>query len=279
MHSSRLLVLALLVLPATVPAQTPAMPPNNVLSIYRESVKAGKGPGHNAHETAWARALTAAKSPSHFIAMASLTGPNEIWYVSIFPTWADYQKNTEAIEANAAATAIGDRFTGGEAELLADARGMTLRPRAELGYGPPADLPHMRFISVTRISVRPGHTMEFEDARKMVKAAHEAAHLSDSYSIWEASSGAPGGTFYLFVARKSLAELDEAATIHGAEYMAALGGDEGQKKLAALQSSAVVSQQTDHFAFTPSQSLPLEAWITTDPGFWKPKAPAMKKTP
>ena len=83
----------------------------------------------------------------------------------------------------------------------------------------------------------------------------------------------------MFVARKSLAELDEAGTIHGAAYRTALGGDEGQKKMAALQSSAVMSQQTDHFAFTPSQSLPMDTFIAADPGFWKPKAPAAKKTP
>ncbi len=277
MHSSRLLVLASLVLPVVLTAQSPPAPATNVLFIYRESVKAGKVPAHNAHETAWARALTAAKSPSHYIAMTSLTGPNEVWYFSAYPTWAAYQKNNEDVAANSVATAIGDRFVGGEADLLSDMRSMTLRPRPELGYGPPADLPHMRFVSVTRISVRPGHTGEFEDARKTVKAAHETAHLSDSYSIWEASAGTAGATFYLFVARKSLAELDEAATIHGAEYLTALGGEEGQKKLAAMQASAVNTQQTDHFSFTPSQSLPPQEWVTGDPEFWKPKASAMKK--
>lgn len=279
MHCKRLLVLPLLVLPATLPAQTAPMPANNLMYIYRESVKVGKGPGHNGHETAWARALTAAKTPDRYIAMTSVTGPNEVWYVSIFPTWADRQKNTEAIEANTQATAIGERFSAGDGDFLTDARSLTLRPRPELGYGPPADLPHMRFVSVTRTSVRPGHTQEFEDGRKMAKAAHEAAHLTDSYSIWEATSGAPAGTFFQFVARKSLAELDETGTIHGAEYRAALGGEEGQKKMAALQSSAVNSQQTDHFAFTPSQSLPLDTFIASDPGFWKPKAAAAKKTP
>ncbi|HQZ16326.1 MAG TPA: hypothetical protein PLD86_05535, partial [Vicinamibacteria bacterium] len=61
-----------------------AAPPvvNNVLSIYRESVKVGKGAAHEAHEAAWARALAATKGTDHFIALTSLTGPNEMWYVS-----------------------------------------------------------------------------------------------------------------------------------------------------------------------------------------------------
>jgi hypothetical protein len=80
------------------------------------------------------------------------------------------------------------------------------------------------------------------------------------------------------VARKTLAELDSGATIHGAAYQAALGGEEGQKKLAALNASAIISQEVDHFEFTPSQSVPPDEWVTANPGFWKRKAPA-KKTP
>jgi hypothetical protein len=41
--------------------------------------------------------------------------------------------------------------------------------------------------------------------------------------MWQAASGAPAGTYFIINARKSLAELDEGATIHGPAYMAALG--------------------------------------------------------
>ncbi len=271
----RVLPLALVIAaPAAIRAQTAPMPPNNVFSIFRESVKVGKGHAHNAHETAWARALAASKNSDPFVAMTSLTGPNEIWYMAAYPTWEEYQKSLDRVNA-----AVDKQYRPAEADYLNDSRGMTLRPRAELGYGGPVDLPNMRYVSVTRISVRPGHTSEYEEARKLVKAAHEAAHLTDSYSMWEVTSGAPSGTFYLLVPRKSLAEIDAGATIHGAAYMAALGGDSGQKKLAALTASAVISLQTDHFEFTPSQSDPPPAWITANPGFWKPKAPAPKRMP
>ena len=55
--SARILLYVLAGLPSAVVAQSPPMPANNVLSIYRESVKVGKGPAHDAHETAWAGAL------------------------------------------------------------------------------------------------------------------------------------------------------------------------------------------------------------------------------
>jgi hypothetical protein len=275
-HRIRLLSLALFAVPVLVQAQAVPMAPTNVLSIFRESVKVGKDAAHDAHETAWAGAMAAAKSPNKFIAMRSLTGPNEIWYISAFPTWADYEKSNDAYKAHPELAEIQKKFSGTENEYLNDARGMTLRPRTELGYGASADLPHMRYMSVTRISVRPGHAAEYEEGRKLAKAAHEAAHLTDHYSIWESTSGAPGSTFYQFTARKTLAELDSTATIHGAAYLAALGGDEGQKKLAALQASAVISQEVDHFEFVPSQSVPPDEWVTANPDMWKRKAMAGK---
>ena len=276
--SFRLSLCVLAALPSAVLAQTAPMPANNVLSIYRESVKAGKGPAHDAHETAWAGALVAAKSPNRFIAATALTGPSEIWYIAAYPGWADLEKANATAISNPALAAIQKQYVPAESEYLNDARQMTLRPRAELSYGGPGDLPNTRYLSVTRISVRPGHTAEFEEARKMIKAAHEAAKLTDHFSVWESTSGALGSTFYTFVARKTLAELDSAAALHGAAYTAALGGEEGQKKLAALIGGAVVNQETDHFEFTPSQSVPPDEWVTANPGFWKRKAP-VKKTP
>ncbi len=265
--------------PAALVAQAAPMPPTSVLSVFRESVKVGKGAAHDAHEAAWARALIAAKTTDRFIAMTSLSGPNEIWYLATYPTWADYQKTNDANRANAALSAIDKQYRPAESEYLSDSRGMTLRQRTEFSYGGPTDLPHMRFMSVTRVSVRPGHTAEYEEARAMVKAAHEAAHLTDSFSIWEVTAGAPAGTFLTIVARRSLAELDSAGMIHNAAYNTALGGAEGQKKLNALQANAIASQETDHFEFTPSQSVAPEEWIASDPGFWKPKAMPARKTP
>ena len=256
-----------------------ATPPvvNNVLSIYRESVKVGKGAAHEAHESAWARALAATKGADRFIALTSLTGPNEMWYVSAYPTWAAYEKATDNGNTDPALAAVAKQYRPGEAEFLSDARGMILRPRADLSFGGPADLPQMRYLSVTRISVRPGHAPEFEEARKIQKAAHEKAGLTDQYTVYQVTAGAPAPTFYQFVARKTLAEIDSGGTVHGPAYTAALGGELGQAKLAALTASAVISQQTDHFEFTPAQSVAPDAWVTANPAVWKPKPPTVEK--
>jgi hypothetical protein len=256
----------------------PAAPMFNVLSIYRETVKPGKGPEHDAHEEAWARAAGAAmmKNQIPMLAVGAMTGTTEIWYMNIYPTWNDLEK--AAATSTPEMDAVDKRFSMKEGEYLNDGRRMILRLRRDLSYGPEADLVKMRYFSVTRISVRPGHAAEYEENRKMIKAAHEAARLSDSYRIWEVASGAPAGTFLLMVARQTLAELDSGDVVHGPAYLEKLGGEAAQKKMAANQASAVISSETNNFRFLPQQSIPPAEWVTADPKYWGRK-PAPKKVP
>lgn len=275
--ASRLALAVTVLVPAAAGAQaTPAAPALNVLTIYRETVKPGKSTAHDAHESAWARAVAAAKPPTGYLALSAMSGPQENWYISGFPTWADYEKANKATEASPALTDIGKKFSSQEGEYLSDGRGMVLTFREDLSYGGSADLATSRYLSVTRVSVRPGHGAEYEENRKMVKAAHEKAKLTDKYSMWQAASGAPAGTFFIFVARKSLAEIDAGAAIHGAAYQAALGGEEAQKKMTANSAAAIINSQSDLFAFAPQQSVPPPEWVTADPAYWKHKVPAKK---
>ena len=271
--SYRLALASFVVLPSLLAAQGSA-PPVNFLQVYREVVKTGKVAGHDALEAQWSWANVQAKAPP-YIAARALTGSNEIWYISGYPGWAEYQQASDRTANTPALSAIDSRYRSQEDQFLSDARGMTLRSRPELSYGAPRDLPNMRYLSFTRVSVRPGHVAEYEEGRRMIKAAHEAAHLTDGFSIWEVTSGAPAGTFFTIVARKSLAELDSAAAVHGPAYTAALGGPDGQKKLDAINSNAVASSEVDHFEFVPAQSVPPEGWVTANPKMWKRSAPAV----
>lgn len=254
---------------ARAQSEAPAPNPYRVLYVSRESVKPGKVGAHNKLEAQWAKAAADAKMPLGILALSAITGPREIWYVSGFPSYAEFSRMGKAMDDLAALSAVSARMEPQEGDLLSDARGMTLQVREDLSYGTGPSLATMRFFSITRASVRPGHVSEFEDARKMIKQAHETAKVSDSFSIYEVTSGAPAGTFYSFVPRKSLAELDDNARIHGPEYVAALGGDEGRKKLAALAGNYLNGSQTDQFAFVPSQSVVSAAFAAADPTFWK----------
>lgn len=259
-------------LPAVLPAQAVHM---NVLTIGIESVKPGKGGAHDRLEDEWASAYYATKPAYGYLAMKSLSGPPQVWYASLRSSWADYEKSNVSSPAQ---DAVSARFRPQESELLSDTRDLILVRIDSLGYGQPRDIAQMRYMSVTRIAVRQGHYDEWAEARMIVKRAHETAHLTDQYSIWRVAAGAPAGTYYLLVAHKSLAELDEGGSIHGPAYQAAISAED-RKKMDAAQSSAVAGAQTDQFAFVPSQSVMSPEMTKSDAEYWahKPAAKPVKK--
>src|SRR5437762_2083746 len=62
-------------LPTTQPAY---------LTIVREEVKLGRGAEHTRIEAGWPAAFAKAKSPSSYLALASLTGQDEVWFTIPF---------------------------------------------------------------------------------------------------------------------------------------------------------------------------------------------------
>ena len=166
---------------ARAQSEAPAPNPYRVLYVSRESVKPGKVGAHNKLEAQWAKAAADAKMPLGILALSAITGPREIWFVSGFPSYAEFSRMGKAMDDLAALSAVSARMEPQEGDLLSDARGMTLQVREDLSYGTGPSLATMRFFSITRASVRPGHVSEFEDARKMIKQAHETAKVSDSF--------------------------------------------------------------------------------------------------
>ena len=77
-------------------------PPPNVLQIYREIVKPGHTLGHAKTEAGWPAAFGKANWPSHYFALTSVSGPNEAWFISAWDSFASYEKDGQAVEANAA---------------------------------------------------------------------------------------------------------------------------------------------------------------------------------
>lgn len=268
----RFVLAAALFAPAALAAQEMAAPP--WLNIYREVVKPGKGPAHAKHEAAWARALTAAQYPGGSLAIASMTGPNEYWWLSGLASAADLEKLNAAYAASPALSAVEDKFVPPEADYLNNAFGILARMRDDLSYNSGAPMTSMRYMVVTTIAVRPGHMAEFVEARKMIKAAHETSKAKDGFAIYQVMGGAANGSFLIFAAKASLAELD--ADPHGPAYVAALGGSDAQKKLAALASAYTATNIGNLFRVDPQTSVLDKSWYDADP-FWKPKAPAAPK--
>jgi hypothetical protein len=255
-------------------------PPANFIQIIREEVKPGKGAAHAKWETGYPRAFAKAKYSNNYSALVTTFGPNEAWYISRFDSFAQKDKVGMEISGNASLQADLDQLDSRDGDFLTGIRNIFARYRADLSHRPGVNIPRMHTFSITIVRIRPGHNPDFEEARKIIKAAHEKVGLKDNHSVYQVVSGLPAGTFLIITPYKTLADADSQPQMHGKEYQDAIGED-GDKKLRELAASGTISAETMYFQVDPKMSYPSKETIAADPDFWSPKpamaAPAMKQ--
>jgi len=250
--------------------QAPSGPPK-VLQIFREEVKPGKGAVHEKVEAGWPRAFANAKWPTHYLAMVSVTGPSEAWFVTGFDSLAAWEKDRQNTDKNTALTAELDQLGEKDGELLSGTRSIVAVYREDLSYRPAGiKIGQMRYFYVTTYRIRPGHENDFVAANKIVRAAHEKAEVPESWAVFQVTSGMPSGTFLSIQPLKSLAEVDAFPQTHGKAYQEATG-DDGRQKLRELASAGTLSSETSIFAFRPKMSYVSKETASADSDFWTPK--------
>ena len=262
-------------------AESPGPPgPPKVLQIYREEVKVGKAPAHVKVEKGFVAAMAKANWPTHYLAMTTVTGPSEAWFLTGYPSFAAWEKDRDDTDKNSAFTADLDRLVEKDGELLTNGRSLVALLREDLSAGAPVDIAKMRYFRLLTFRVRPGHESDFQDAVKIVRSAYEKAKVEVPWAVYQISGGMPGPTFMLMMPMKSMSEIDAAIARAGAIREAE--GPENEKALAKLASDGFASVETNIFAFSPAMSYPSKEFVARDPEFWtlkqaaKPAAPAKK---
>jgi hypothetical protein len=247
------------------------MSPPKVLVVMREFLKPGRqGSTHEKSESAFVQAMTAAKWPTHYFAADSLSGrPRSLFFVR-YDSFEDWEKDNLATMRNATLAGALDQASVADGDLLADYDTSVSMYREDLSLQATVDIAHMRYFEISRFVVRPGHGQEWEELVKQYKTTYQKAVPDAHWAVFQSMYGADnGGVFLVFVPMKSLAETDRSMA-DGKKFAASLGED-GIKKLDALEASCVESHQTNVFAFNPKTSYPPEAWVKADPDFWSAK--------
>lgn len=269
-------------------AQTDPPGPPPVLQIVREDIKTGMMEAHSTEANATVRIWAKAKSPHHRLALVPIAGnENEVMYFWPFDSFAAFGKAQQDLDKiGETYKADFDRTRHAGEDYHSAQRDMLARLRPDLSYNGPVDIVRSRFMRVETIRVRPGHVSEFEEARKIIKAAHEKANVDENMAVYQVTGGAQVGTYIVAIPWKSLAEADGVAPQpHGKAYQDALG-ESGTKKIASLSSDSIVFNDVNIYAFSPQLSYVLKEWVDADPGYWTLKpisspgpSPARKKAP
>jgi hypothetical protein len=261
-----------------VTAQEMPAPPK-VLVIMREYLKPGRaGSVHERSESAFVRAMTAAKWPTHYFAVESMSGPSRALFLTGYPSFAAWEKDNQATAKNAALTAALEHASLTDGDLLTLYDQNVFVYRDDISLRSNVDIAHMRYFQILLFQIRPGHEKEWGDLAKMYKEGYEKAVPDAKWAVFESAFGANnGGMVAIFIPMKTLAEVDQSFA-DDKKFSDAMGED-GMKKLAELSASSIEAEQVNLFQFNPKMSYPAEEWIKADPEFWRPKmaAPAAAK--
>jgi hypothetical protein len=265
-------------------AQEPTAGPPKVLVIQREYLKPGRaGSMHEKTESAFVRAMAAAKWPTHYFGMDSLSGPSRALFFTGYPSFEAWEKDTLATQKNATLNAALDRASNADGDLLSLYESSTSVYRDDMSLRSTVNIAQMRYFEITQFVVRPGHEKEFEALAKMYVDGFGKAVPNAHWATFERQYGAStgesvGDVFIVLNPMKSLAEVDSG--FGDSKKFADAMSESDKKKLAELTASSVESVQTNLFAFNPKESYPADEWIKAD-SFWKPKtaAPAVKPAP
>jgi len=261
----------------TLMAQDYSMAPPKVLVVQREFIKPGMaGNPHMRTESAFVQAMAAAKWPTRYIGMDSMSGPSRALFMVGYDSFADWEKDSLATQKNATLSAALDKaliadgqlLTGYDAGVLFYREDMSLRPNA-------TNVAQSRYFEIMRFKIRQGHDQEWSDLTKMYVDGFNKASQTQHWVVYQSQYGADNGGVYLVItAMKSLAEVDTGMADFG-KFAGLLGAD-GMKKVNELTAACVEDVQVNLFAFNPKMSYPPDAWVKADPGFWKTAAPAPK---
>lgn len=248
-----------------------AQPPK-VLRVFREDIKYGKSAAHERSEAAFMQAAAKANFPAHILGLTNITGISQAVFLEQFDSFASIPE----------AEAVLDRpefrpLDAADAELRINQRSILAAYRPDLSYAADKlNLPKMRFFSIETIRVREGRAQKFEERAKMVVAGAEKSGDAQPVAVYQAVSGAPGGTYLLIEPMESLKSLDEAGQREQALIQATAGASETMREL----SETIANEESILFAVNPQMSYVPKEWITTSPDFWTPKpVPAATKAP
>ncbi len=254
--------------------------PPKVITIFREQVKVGKAAAHEKFEQeGFRKAFMRQNWAEHYLAMTSMSGPSEAWYINAYDSFAAAEKGNQSMDKEPAFQGAVAKLSEQDSEYINGGIGLMAAYQEDLSYNPMINVADMRYFGVLTFHVRPGHDADFKQALKMVKEYHEKANVNEHLVVFQVVAGAPGGTYLVFRPMKSLAELDAYDSAHKPYHE--MMGEDGRKKFSELQAASIAETETTVFAFSPKMSYVPKEWATTaaNSDYWFPKTAVAEKKP
>ena len=247
-----------------LPATQPKM-----LTIVREDVKPGRGADHSKHESGWPAAYEKAKSPDYYLAMTSLTGSPQAWYVVPAESNAAIAETMKREDKDPVLSAELARLSLRDAEFISGVSILQAAGRPDLSFGTFPEIGKSRFFEIHTFFVRPGQIEKFEASMKAyLEVRKRVAPTSAGFRVYSVFAGMPVPTYLLFISVEDYAKFDQVM----ADHMKTLTSPNPNEKAEFDKwGDAVSRQETQRFRLDPAQSYVPKETRAQDPEFWMPK--------
>ncbi len=242
------------------------------MQIGRESIKEGRAPAHRKVETDWARAFRRAKFPYHYLALETMTGANEVWFINSYPSFAAIEEGDKLVE-NGPLKNEFELLEARDGELRSNTRNMLAVYRKDMSYHPEkADLGKTRYMALTTFRVKLGHLGDFMAGSKIFLAAYEKMNFPRASLVYQVVGGAPAGMFLFFQPLETLKAMDSMADTER-DLPAAMGPEE-YGRLMKGSGDVFTSIEGSYFRISPQMSYVSKETEDADAAFWRPKMSA-----
>jgi hypothetical protein len=266
-----LVVVLSLACAASALAQTLPTSQPNFLQIIREEVKPGRAADHAAVEAGWPAAFEKAKNPYTYIALTTMTGTNEVWFVVPFQS-QEAMGDSMAREEDAALAPTLARLQKADAEHLVNTRSILAMARKDLSHGSFPEVAKQRFYEITIYRVRPGHERTFAAAAKAYAAGADRSAPGTSFRVYEVMAGMPGPTYLVFSSTAAYGAFDKAMADDEAIMKGATA--EERSVFDKFSAEALINSETIRFKLDPVMSYVPASLRAQDTSFWGRKPPA-----
>ncbi len=239
------------------------------MHVFREQIKPGRSGEHAKWEAGWPAAYEKAKSPYHYIALQSITGPSEVWYVVPLANHAAYGEMVAAEDKDPALAAELERLNKGDAEFRAEESALQAVAMPDLSHGAFPAPGKMKYYEITTFRIRPGHQDAWMAATKAYKAAVARSAPNAGWRTYAVVAGAPDGTYLVFSSVGAFADFDRMM----AEGDTAMKGatPEEMGVLGKFMKESVLNVSTNRYRLDPVQSYVNAETKAQDPAFWSKK--------
>jgi hypothetical protein len=240
-----------------------------IIQIFREQIKTGHDAAHGVNERGWPEAFAQAKSPDYYLAMVSMTGRAEVWYVAPWESYAAWGKAMARDEGNAELSAQLQRLSMADAEHLDGFDVLEGVAMPDLSHGTFPDLNRTRFWEITSMRLRPGTEAQFAEAAKAYAALAGKNAPGMSWRVYRVSAGLPGPTFLIFSSVQSFGEFDKMMAADEAIMKGATPQD--MAVLQKFSTESLVTAVSNKYRLDPTMSYVSAETRATDPAFWNRK--------